>query len=314
MEGKILVIGDAAIEVEMETAGLPGPGDAAEGRNGRFLPGGPGGNAALAISYFGVEAALCSRVGKDGNGERLRRFFSDCGVGVESLFTEEGAATGLSLALFDGACRGCRKVIFRGAAALLTSGDIDRALNTLPDLVYLSPETESSLAEYAVTAAENKGIPSFLDASSPALFAPLYEKGLRVRALYLQDQVVETYCGLSIRDAGSALKGCLSVGQRLRADYYLLHMRDRGVFLYDGRSYRIVIVSDAAEPRGTGNCPEIESAVLAAEFLKSGDMEEACGFAAVANRLAKSAEGSRIPGRKAAAAYIKSHGLPFAAE
>ncbi len=312
MAGKLLVVGDAAVEVEMDILSVPDPGEAEAGEDCRFLPGGAGGNAALCASCYGAEVSLCSRVGKDGNGERLRRFFAERGVGTKALFFEGALPTGMLLFLNERASSSCRTVAFRGASLRLSSSDFDAALAAdCYDLLYLSSELDPALAAYAAASAEDRGIPALLDASSPVLLAALYQKGLRVRVLYTHDRVAGPFCKMAVRDAASALKCCLSLGQRLRADFYVLRMKDRGLFLYDGRTYRIVMVSDAADREPRAHFTDIEPAVLAAEFLGTGDMESACTVAAAADRLARGGDHGRIPGREAVTAYLEAHGIPF---
>ena len=95
MAKKLLVIGDVAIEMLMKLKRLPSPREVCDEDKYLFLPGGPAGNAALAATYFGADAFLCTRVGKDGNASRLTQFFSDNGVNVDAVAVDEEAQTGM---------------------------------------------------------------------------------------------------------------------------------------------------------------------------------------------------------------------------
>lgn len=311
MAKKLLVIGDLAIEMVMDLHRIPDPGDRLEEEKYLFLPGGQAGNAALTATYFGADAALCSRVGKDGNAERLRRFFEAAGIQTDAVFTESSSQTGLTITMNDAAYREARTIVYRGASAKLCTSDIDQGLAGMPDMVYLSAEVEDYSAGHAILASEEKGIPVFLDASSTSLLSGLYQRGARVQMLYTTDLTLETFSASPIKDVGSTLKCCLTLGQKLRADYYAVRMKNRGLFLYDGKTYNIAIVSDANEAKPKSGFADIEAAVLASEFLIHQNAYNACGFAAVADILAREVTDYRIPSRQAVTEYIRKHGLPF---
>ncbi len=307
----MLFVGDLAIEVLMKLKRMPSPGDVLDEDAYLFLPGGPAGNAALAASYFGVDAALCSRVGKDGNALRLTRFFEANHVNIDCVFTEAASQTGMTVSFTEDAYAEGRTVRYRAASAKLSASDLEAALKTRPDGVFLSCEVDGYIATAAAAGCEALGIPLYLDASEERLLRALSVKGARVKMLYTTDRAAESLTEMTARDVGSALKCCLTLGQRIVADVYVIRMRNRGLFLYDGRTYNIVMATDANEVAPKIGFADVESAVLASVYHRQGDPYNACGIAVIADILAREATGFRIPTSSHVAAYIRKYGLNY---
>jgi len=116
---------------------------------------------------------------------------------------------------------------------------------------------------------------------------------------------------MPVRDVETALKCCLTIAQKITADVYVIRMKNRGLFLYDGRTYSIIFVTDAADKAITLGYVNVESAVFAAEYMLHEDAKDACGYAAIADLLAREGKGFRIPTREQVAAYIQKNELPF---
>lgn len=311
MAKKLLVIGDVAIEMLMKFKRLPNLGEVCDEEKYLFLPGGPAGNAALAATFFGADAFLCSRVGKDGNASRLTQFFSDNGINVDAVVTDSEAQTGMMISFCESGYLEPRTVRYRGASAKMAVDEVDRALAARPDAVYLSAETDGYIAIYTMEKCDTFGIPVFADLSEESLMRAVSVKGASLKALYTTDDTAEQFTAMPVRDVESALKCCLTVAQKITADIYVIRMKNRGLFLYDGRTYGIIYVTDALEKAVTLGYVNVESAVLAAEYLFHENAKDACGYAAVADLLAREGKGFRIPTREQVVAYIQKNELPF---
>ena len=307
----MLIIGDVAIEMLMKLKRLPTPGEVCEEDKYLFLPGGPAGNAALAANFFGANAFLCARVGKDGNASRLTHFFSDNGVNVDAVITDEEAQTGMAVSFCESGYDEPRVLRYRGASAKMTTDDVDIALRSRPDLVFLSAETDGYIALYTAEKCDTFAIPVFLDLSQESLMRSISVKGAVVKAVYTTDETAERFTSMPVRDVESALKCCLTIAQKITADIYVIRMKNRGLFLYDGKTYGIIFVTDASDKAAKLGYVNVESAVLATEYLLHDDPKDACGFAAVADILAREGKGFRIPTRDQVVAYIQKNELPF---
>ena len=311
MAKKLLVIGDVAIEMLMKLKRLPTLGEVCDEDKYLFLPGGPAGNAALAATYFGADAFLCARVGKDGNASRLTQFFSDNGINVDAVAVDEEAQTGMVVSFCESGYAEPRTLRYRGASAKMAAEDVDKAIGAKPDAVYLSAETDGYIAIHTLEKCDTFGIPVFADLSEESLLRAVSVKGANVKALFTTDDTAEQFTSMPVRDVETALKCCLTIAQKITAEIYVIRMKNRGLFLYDGRTYSIIFVTDALDKAVTLGYVNVESAVLAAEYLFREDAKTACGCAAVADLLAREGKGFRIPTREQVAAYIQKNELPF---
>jgi len=311
MAKKLLVIGDVAIEMLMKLKRLPVIGEVCDEDKYLFLPGGPAGNAALAATYFGADAFLCARVGKDGNASRLTQFFSDNGINVDAVAVDEETQTGMIVSFCESGYAEPRTLRYRGASSKMAAEDVDAAINAKPDAVYVSAETDGYVAIHTIEKCDTFGIPVFVDLSEESLLRAVSVKGANIKALYTTDDTAEQFTSMPVRDVETALKCCLTIAQKITADIYVIRMKNRGLFLYDGRTYSIIFVTDALDKARTLGYVNVESAVLAAEYLFRDNAKDACGCAAIADLLAREGKGFRIPTRDQVAAYIEKNELPF---
>ena len=311
MAKKLLVVGDVAIEMLMKFKRLPNLGEVCDEDKYLFLPGGPAGNAALAATYWGADAFLCSRVGKDGNAARLTQFFSDNGINVDAVVTDNEAQTGMVVSFCESGYTEPRTVRYRGASAKMAVEEVDAAIGAKPDGVFISAETDGYIAIHAMEKCDAFGVPVFMDLSEESLMRAVSVKGASLKAVYTTDDTAEQFTAMPVRDVESALKCCLTIAQKITAEIYVIRMKNRGLFLYDGRTYGIIFVTDALDKAVTLGYVNVESAVLAAEYLLHEDAKDACGYAAIADLLAREGKGFRIPTREQVAAYIQKNELPF---
>ena len=311
MAKKLLVVGDVAIEMLMKFKRLPNLGEVCDEDKYLFLPGGPAGNAALAATYWGADVFLCSRVGKDGNAARLTQFFSDNGINVDAVVTDNEAQTGMIVSFCESGYTEPRTVRYRGASAKMAVEEVDTAIGAKPDGVFISAETDGYIAIHAMEKCDAFGVPVFMDLSEESLMRAVSVKGASLKAVYTTDVTADQFTAMPVRAVESALKCCLTIAQKITAEIYVIRMKNRGLFLYDGRTYGFIFVTDALDKAVTLGYVNVESAVLAAEYLLHEDAKDACGYAAIADLLAREGKGFRIPTREQLAAYIQKNELPF---
>lgn len=308
---QMVCIGDVAIEMILPMRQLPPPNTALEEARYRFLPGGVSGNAALAMRFFSLDVSLVSRVGKDGNATRLLRFFADNGIDTAMIGTEISSQTALSVILEDETDGSLRKLVYRSAAEKLSAQDVDRALMRAPDGVFLSREVSAYVATHTVSLCEGREIPVYLDASEERLLRALSLKGARVKLLYTHDEALSRFTDMAVTDVGSALKATLTLAQRLVADAYVVRFSNHSLFLYDGKTYNIVMLSDSGAKYSSSSYADVQAAVLSAQYMRTSNLYHAVGVAAVADRLAREGKLGRIPTPDQCRAYIVKHNLPF---
>ena len=154
MTGRLLVVGEALVEIMRPGPGIPldAPGPFA----GPFPSGAPA-IAADAAARAGADVALISTVGNDPFGRLLVRRLSDDGVDTSGIRIADDAVTGVAFVAYDET--GGREFIFHvadAAPALITRAD----LGSIPDgaaWIHVSGSSlalSESLAETVLAAVE----------------------------------------------------------------------------------------------------------------------------------------------------------------
>jgi len=95
--GRVIVCGSVNMDVVVQSARRPKPGETLLGAEVAFLPGGKGLNQAVAAARLGVSTSMFGAVGDDAFGERLRAFLADSDVDTLGLQVVPGQASGLAL-------------------------------------------------------------------------------------------------------------------------------------------------------------------------------------------------------------------------
>src|SRR5690349_7010908 len=97
----IVVIGSINIDLIPRTSRLPRPGVTVIGESFHALPGGKGGNQAVAAARLGARVRMIGRVGDDAYGRQLRAGLRDEGVDVRHVRVTPGTPTGCATILVD---------------------------------------------------------------------------------------------------------------------------------------------------------------------------------------------------------------------
>jgi ribokinase len=90
MTARVCVVGSVNMDVVFAVTGLPNPGETVLATSAQLLPGGKGGNQAVAAARAGADVQLVAAVGSDGNGAQLRDHLAANGVGLDGLVTLPG--------------------------------------------------------------------------------------------------------------------------------------------------------------------------------------------------------------------------------
>ena len=170
-EPRVVVVGDAGLDVVVRADALPAPGGDTRARI-TVGPGGAGANTAAWLAACGADPTLVARVGADHAAHRLRAELA--AAGVRCAFAVDDAPTCQVVVLVDGA--GQRTMLAdRGAAALLAPDDIPAALAGavhlhLSGYVLLDPSSRAA-GRAALTAARAAGLSTSVDPQAAALLA-----------------------------------------------------------------------------------------------------------------------------------------------
>lgn len=97
----IVVIGSMNMDLVVKTARLPKPGETIEGDDLKLIPGGKGGNQAIAAAKLGMDVLMVGHVGNDSFGRKLIEELSNQNVNIENVTIEPNTATGTAVILVD---------------------------------------------------------------------------------------------------------------------------------------------------------------------------------------------------------------------
>ncbi|MEB3067662.1 ribokinase [[Mycobacterium] vasticus] len=87
---RVCVVGSVNLDAVFTVAALPAPGETVLGSTPATVPGGKGGNQAVAAARAGAQVCFVGAVGDDDAGALLRRHLADNGVGTAGLVTVPG--------------------------------------------------------------------------------------------------------------------------------------------------------------------------------------------------------------------------------
>jgi ribokinase len=94
---RVVVCGSLNMDVVVQSARRPAPGETILGADVSFLPGGKGLNQAIASARLGMPTAMVGCVGDDAFANSLRSFLADNDVDSTGVTKADGSATGVAL-------------------------------------------------------------------------------------------------------------------------------------------------------------------------------------------------------------------------
>ena len=103
MKKRILVVSSANMDFVMNVSAIPEAGETLLESTGdyRFIPGGKGGNSAIAVQRLGGDCVFCAKLGRDQSGATLRQLYQNEGINVTYMRSAEGASTGLAAIIVE---------------------------------------------------------------------------------------------------------------------------------------------------------------------------------------------------------------------
>lgn len=93
---RIAVVGSLNMDLVLQVQHAPGPGETVLANALHLVPGGKGGNQAVACARQGAQVALFGRVGADGYGQTLRAGLDADGIDHSGVQTDAQTTTGVA--------------------------------------------------------------------------------------------------------------------------------------------------------------------------------------------------------------------------
>lgn len=122
--GRVTVVGSLNMDLVIRAPRLPSAGETLAGRTFAKVPGGKGGNQAVAAARLGAQVAMIGCVGNDENGAQLVAQLRCDGIDCGGVATDAQLPTGVAMIVVDDAGQNAI-VIVAGANGTLTKAAIE---------------------------------------------------------------------------------------------------------------------------------------------------------------------------------------------
>ena len=201
---RIAVLGSLNMDVVLNLQRMPQCGETVHAQGLQYVPGGKGGNQALACARHGAQVVLFGCVGRDAHGNTLRTTLQQGGVEVGYVQVHDSVPTGTAVVMVepDGSNR-IAVVAGANAVAELPMPSFVAALTGAQYLV-LQLESPLELLDRAIKVAHAAGCKVVLNPSPvqdlPAHWWPMLEM------LVLNEHEAQQLSGIVVVDEDSALR------------------------------------------------------------------------------------------------------------
>ena len=165
----VIVLGSLHYDIMMDAPDRPRKGETVTGRSWRPKCGGKGGNQAVAAARQGARSRMLGAIGRDAFGDTLLANLDKAGVDRTGVAVLEGAASGMSVAIFDdegdyGA------VIVSGANLMIAPDQCGAAQLRGGHVLVLQNEISEAINRAAAAAARRLGLKTILNAAPARSF------------------------------------------------------------------------------------------------------------------------------------------------
>lgn len=308
MNSRLLVIGCSYIENVYVTGSLPTDGGISEGELPKMRPGGRAGTAAVMASRLtGDEVLLCSAIGNDSNGKGLISFYKENNINTSYVSFPEGMQTGICNVIVEKSHSTVKKILYKGASSSFGASKVASALMSYPDAIYLTAEVPELLAAQVIASANAQDIPVYLDMSGYTPGSSIGTVG-DIELFICSEAEATQLSGVRPTTVESALRCCISLRNKVDARFFILRLGRRGCFVYNGK-YHYMFIPCSLEGGNVCGYVDFEAAAIAAEYLSTGSIKDACEIALVATKMAREFEQMSIPTREQIAIYASRKGI-----
>jgi ribokinase len=145
----IAVVGSINMDLVVEVARMPHPGETIAAEGVSRYPGGKGANQAVAAARLGADVAFFGKLGTDSSGDSLYRDLRENGVTATHVERGSRSSSGLAMIMVDRAGENAI-VVDAGANALVDCDYVDRHLQEIAhaDILLLQLEIPLETIEY----------------------------------------------------------------------------------------------------------------------------------------------------------------------
>ncbi|MGX4600154.1 ribokinase [Faecalimicrobium sp. JNUCC 81] len=278
---KICVIGSLNMDLVVNVCEMPKKGQTLIGSNFKEIPGGKGGNQAVAASRLGGDVYMIGKVGNDGFGQSLLKQLKADNVNTEYVQVEEGPS-GVALITVDKNAENSI-VVSPGANFKLTEDDIDKCIDAIKDsaTVVIQLETPIDTIKYALEKSKELGKFTILN---PAPAVKLSDDIIKnVDLLTPNETELEILSGLSI-NCEEDIKKAANVMLKKGVKQLIVTLGSKGSLYLDKdtmefkKSYKV----DAVDTTAAGDS---YTGALSVALSQKKSIDEAMDFASKVGAL-----------------------------
>ena len=290
MSPTIVVLGSINMDLIGAAPRLPSPGETVLGGEFSTASGGKGANQAVAAARMGAAVRMIGRVGSDVFAPQLLDGLRACGVDVNGVMEDTGAASGVAMILLD-ADRQNRILVASGANMCCDDTQVDAVKSALEgaDALMLQCEIPASTSLKAARIARGMGVRVVWDPAPAANFPP--EAYGLVDVLTPNQAEAAALTGIDVTDAASAESAARALVRR-GVRVAVVKMGDAGAFyLSDGGSGYVPPFE--AQAVSTVAAGDAFGAAMTCALAEGKPLGEAVRYGAAAGALAVARPGAQ---------------------
>ncbi len=282
------VVGSINMDLILNMKKVPEVGENVLGTDYGYANGGKGANQATALAKLGAGVKMIGKVAEDANGEKLIENLKNNNIDTSGVATD-GSQTGLAAIILDGDGRN-RIVVYEGANREIEPQKAVSDMGTDTDLLLLQFETNEEVVISCVNHAVENGITTVIDCGPAKNFN--LEKMQGATILSPNESETKALTGIYPDNDENILKASKILEERSKAKYIVLKLGERGCALWNGKEIKLFppYKSNVVDTTAAGDC---FTAALALEYIKSGDIENACDLGNKAGSIAVSRMGAQ---------------------
>jgi ribokinase len=303
-QGRIVVIGSINMDLVVRATAMPRPGETVAGHSFSTIPGGKGGNQALAAALSGAGVSLIGRVGNDDFAQRLLMVLKHHGVDVAPVTVTEAVSTGTAMIIVDD--NGENSICVAGGANLQVSvEDIDEHADLIrkADLVLMQMEIPQKTVVHALHLAHQHNVPVLINPSPTP--DPIDPAILQADILIPNEHEAAQLSREPVTDVHSAkLAGAALVAGGAGTVVITLGRRGAAAITSQQRLHVPPFTVSVVDTTGAGDA---FCGAFAAAWVRDRDLAQATRFAVAAGALACSRFGAQpsMPRRDAIEKMLK---------
>ena len=235
---KVIIVGSSNTDLVFTTPKMPQPGETIMGTSFAELPGGKGGNQAVAVARAGAAGIFVARVGKDAFGPQALQNYRADGLDTSYLKIDPEAPTGTAMILVDDQTGQNSIVVVPGANGNLSPEDIEAAAPAFRSAKVLLVQLETPLpsVQRSLELAKAHGLTTILN---PAPARKLPEALLRLVDIITPNESetevltgIHPSTGAELQDAARMLHAYIPT--------VVVTLGERGAFLSANGTTRII--------------------------------------------------------------------------